>query len=32
MVELARKRLGEDADLQVADLSQTLPYADGRVR
>jgi ubiquinone/menaquinone biosynthesis C-methylase UbiE len=29
MLELARQRLGEDADLQVADLSQPLPYADG---
>lgn len=29
MVELARHRLGEDADLRVADLSQPLPYADG---
>ena len=29
MVELARQRLGEDADLQVADLSRPLPYADG---
>ncbi|GAB4052591.1 class I SAM-dependent methyltransferase [Catellatospora paridis] len=29
MVELARKRLGEDADLQVADLSLPLPFADG---
>ncbi|MGW7536881.1 class I SAM-dependent methyltransferase [Amycolatopsis sp. NPDC054798] len=28
MVELARKRLGEDADLQVADLSRPLPYDD----
>lgn len=28
MVGLARKRLGEDADLRVADLSQPLPYAD----
>ena len=29
MVELARQRLGEDADLHVADLSQPLPFADG---
>ena len=29
MVELARQRLGEDADLLVADLSRPLPYADG---
>ena len=29
MLELARQRLGEDADLRVADLSQPLPYADG---
>lgn len=29
MVALARQRLGEDADLRVADLSQPLPYADG---
>lgn len=29
MLELARARLGEDVDLQVADLSQRLPYADG---
>ncbi|MGW4400134.1 class I SAM-dependent methyltransferase [Amycolatopsis nivea] len=28
MVELARKRLGADADLRVADLSRPLPYAD----
>ncbi len=28
MVELARKRLGADADLRVADISQPLPYAD----
>jgi ubiquinone/menaquinone biosynthesis C-methylase UbiE len=28
MVELARQRLGEGADLQVADLSQPLPFAD----
>ena len=28
MVELARKRLGEDADLRVADISQPLPYGD----
>jgi ubiquinone/menaquinone biosynthesis C-methylase UbiE len=29
MVELARQRLGEDADLHVADLGQLLPFADG---
>jgi SAM-dependent methyltransferase len=29
MLELARRRLGDDADLQVADLGQPLPYADG---
>ena len=29
MLELARQRLGEGADLRVADLSQPLPYADG---
>jgi ubiquinone/menaquinone biosynthesis C-methylase UbiE len=28
MVELARERLGPDADLQVADLSRPLPYPD----
>ncbi|WP_328473218.1 class I SAM-dependent methyltransferase [Streptomyces sp. NBC_00448] len=28
MVELARQRLGDDADLQVADLGSPLPYAD----
>ena len=28
MVELARKRLGDDADLQVADLAAPLPFAD----
>lgn len=28
MVELARQRLGEDADLRVADLGATLPYPD----
>lgn len=28
MVELARRRLGDDADLQVADLSRPLPFAD----
>lgn len=28
MVELARRRLGEDADLHVADLSRPLPFAD----
>lgn len=29
MVDLARQRLGPDADLQVADLSKPLPYPDG---
>lgn len=29
MLELARQRLGDDADLQVADISQPLPFADG---
>ncbi|TDO50745.1 ubiquinone/menaquinone biosynthesis C-methylase UbiE [Kribbella sp. VKM Ac-2527] len=29
MVELARQRLGGDAALHVADLSQPLPFADG---
>jgi SAM-dependent methyltransferase len=29
MIELARQRLGEDAVLHVADLSQPLPFADG---
>jgi ubiquinone/menaquinone biosynthesis C-methylase UbiE len=29
MIELARKRLGEDADLHVADLGKPLPFADG---
>ena len=29
MVELARQRLGESADLHLADLSQPLPFADG---
>ncbi|MEU4771373.1 class I SAM-dependent methyltransferase [Micromonospora sp. NPDC023644] len=28
MVDLARRRLGEDADLHVADLSTPLPFAD----
>ncbi|CAA9258066.1 MAG: hypothetical protein AVDCRST_MAG41-2273, partial [uncultured Corynebacteriales bacterium] len=28
MVELARRRLGEDAALQVADLGRALPFAD----
>lgn len=28
MLELARRRLGDEADLQVADLSSPLPYAD----
>jgi SAM-dependent methyltransferase len=29
MLELARKRLGPDADLRIADLAEPLPYADG---
>ncbi|GAB3717656.1 class I SAM-dependent methyltransferase [Nocardiopsis nanhaiensis] len=29
MVKLARQRLGEDADLRVADLDRPLPFADG---
>ncbi|MFJ4632858.1 class I SAM-dependent methyltransferase [Streptomyces sp. NPDC088847] len=29
MLELARQRLGDGADLQVADLGSPLPYADG---
>ncbi|MFD9699361.1 class I SAM-dependent methyltransferase [Lentzea sp. NPDC059081] len=29
MVELARQRLGDDADLRVADIGKPLPYADG---
>lgn len=29
MVELALESLGEDADLQVADISRPLPFADG---
>ncbi|MEO6091236.1 MAG: class I SAM-dependent methyltransferase [Umezawaea sp.] len=29
LVELARRRLGADADLQVADLAAPLPYPDG---
>lgn len=28
MVDLARRRLGEDADLHVADLGEPLPFAD----
>ncbi|MGY4771131.1 class I SAM-dependent methyltransferase [Kribbella sp. CWNU-51] len=28
MIELARRRLGEDADLRVADLAKPLPYVD----
>lgn len=28
MIELARRRLGEDADVIVADLAEPLPYAD----
>lgn len=30
MVELARERLGEDADVRVADLGASLPYPDVR--
>ena len=29
MMELARQRLGDDADLQVADLGRPLPFPDG---
>jgi SAM-dependent methyltransferase len=29
MLELARRRLGDDADLQVADLGSPLPFRDG---
>jgi SAM-dependent methyltransferase len=29
MVELARRRLGDDADVHVADISRPLPFADG---
>lgn len=29
MLELARRRLGADADLRVADLASPLPFADG---
>ena len=29
MLELARRRLGPDADLRVADLARPLPYPDG---
>ena len=29
MLELARRRLGDDADLQVADLGSPLPFSDG---
>ena len=29
MLELARRRLGDDADLQVADLGSPLPFPDG---
>ncbi|MCG8914526.1 class I SAM-dependent methyltransferase [Actinokineospora sp. PR83] len=29
MVELARQRLGDDADLRVADIARPLPYPDG---
>src|SRR4051794_4484793 len=29
MLELARTRLGDDADLYVADLGDPLPFADG---
>lgn len=28
MVALARERLGDDADIEVADLGERLPYAD----
>jgi len=28
MIELARRRLGEDVDLTVTDLAKPLPYAD----
>ncbi|MBB6119997.1 class I SAM-dependent methyltransferase [Nocardiopsis algeriensis] len=30
MIELARKRLGDDADLHVLDISGKLPFPDGR--
>jgi SAM-dependent methyltransferase len=29
MLELARQRLGDDADLRVADLGSPLPFSDG---
>jgi SAM-dependent methyltransferase len=29
MIELARRRLGDDADLQVAELGRPLPFPDG---
>jgi SAM-dependent methyltransferase len=29
MVELARRRLGDEVDLRVADLSEPLPFSDG---
>ncbi|AOS62059.1 class I SAM-dependent methyltransferase [Actinoalloteichus hymeniacidonis] len=29
MLEIARKRLGDDVDLRVHDLAEPLPYADG---
>ena len=29
MLELARRRLGDDADLRVADLGSPLPFPDG---
>jgi len=29
MLEIARRRLGDDADLRVADLSRPLPFPDG---
>jgi ubiquinone/menaquinone biosynthesis C-methylase UbiE len=29
MLELARRRLGDDADLRVADLGHPLPFPDG---
>lgn len=30
MVDLARQRLGEDADLHVSDLAAPLPFADAK--
>lgn len=32
MIALARRRLGENADLRVADLAKPLPYADAAFR